>query len=575
MSLAGASEPAPSQATPWALRVQDGVVLGVMVVLAAACIVYEYLLSHYAGRVLGMMEHAIFAMIGVMIVAMGLGSLAARRIKDPNTGFLVVELTLAMLGATGILLIAGAFAFAEDLPIIIGRNFGLPPDAIPRGGLTGTLREATAVLPYAIGALIGLLIGMEIPLIARVREQIYRSNLTHNTGTVYGFDYVGAGLGAAVFITVLLALPPEQVAIGVAAVNLAAGAVFLTLRWPQIRMRRSLALAHGVVLAGLLILAPRAGTWHGLLEDSLYQDTVILSEDTDFQHITVTRRSTAEGTPQHLLYLNGRLQFCSCDEMIYHAMLVAPPLLASARTNAILLIGGGDGLALRNILRWDPKRVTVLELDQRMVSLFSTPETSGINAPLVALTNNSFTDPRVQVIFGDAFNTAQALMAEGNRFDAIVVDLPDPNHPDLNKLYSVRFYSMLRRLLAGDGVLSVQSTSPFHAQDAFLTVGVTLREAGFAQIARYRTNVPSFGEWGWTLAAPTGAPLPDRLATSRHTIPEGSWATADLITAGFAFPKGFLAKEKALEPNTISGNRMYRLHRDAWARDEITVTGQP
>ncbi|MGF1454068.1 MAG: polyamine aminopropyltransferase [Alphaproteobacteria bacterium] len=574
MTAAEARVPARTAPAPWPLWLQDGVVLGVMVVLAAACIVYEYLLSHYAGRVLGMMEHAIFAMIGVMIVSMGLGSLAARRIRDPDTGFLVVELSLAVLGASGILLIAGAVAFAQDLPVIIAQNFSLPRDAVPTGALTAAVDRAAGTVPYLVGAAIGVLIGMEIPLIARVREALYRRHLTHNTGTVYGFDYVGAGLGAAIFITVLLALPPEQVAVGVAAVNLTAGTAFLALRWRQVSARRTLAAAHALVLLALLLIGTRSGTWHALLEDSLYQDHVILAEDTDFQHITVTGRTTGTGM-EHRLYLNGRLQFCSCDEVIYHSMLVAPPLLAAARTDDILLIGGGDGLALRNMLHWEPRRVTVLELDRRMVSLFSERQAGGANAPLIALNESSFDDPRVNVRFGDAFNTAQALLAEGRRFDAIVVDLPDPSHPDLNKLYSVRFYALLRRLLTGDGALAVQSTSPFHARDAFLTVGVTLEAAGFGRVAPYRANVPSFGEWGWTLAAPDGAPLSTRIAQSRQSIPAQSWATPDLIEAAFAFPKNFLARADDLTPNTVSGNAMYRLHQDAWAREDITVTGQP
>ncbi len=557
----------------WRLRLQDGTVLGVMVVLAAACIVYEYLLSHYAGRVLGLMEHAIFAMIGVMIVSMGLGSLAARRIVNPNLGFLVVELSLAVLGALGILAIAGAFALVEVFPQVLAEAFRLPPDAVPQGGAVESLRQAVGAVPYAIGALVGFLIGMEIPLIARVREAIHRRHLSHNTGTVYGVDYLGAGLGAAIFITVLLALPPERVGLGVAGVNLLAGAVFLALRWRDVPARRVLAAAHGAIVVVLIALAPRIGDWHGTLEDTLYRDRVVFKTDTDFQRITVTRREGASRQASLSLYLNGRLQFCACDEAIYHAMLVAPPLLAAARTDHILLVGGGDGLALRNILRWQPETVTVLELDRRMVDVFSGTAGGRVGAELARLNANSFADPRVSVTFGDAFNTSLALMAEGRRFDAIVVDLPDPNHPDLNKLYSVAFYRTLRRLVTGDGTLAIQSTSPFHARDAFLTVGRTLEAAGFPRVARYRANVPSFGEWGWTLAAPAGRPLQHRIAESPRAIPGESWANRALIAGAFAFPTGFLERAETLEPNTISGNRMYRLHREAWSRDALSIGG--
>ncbi len=593
----GAHSASPVDQAPWELRFQDGVVLGVMVVLAAACIVYEYLLSHYAGRVLGLMEHAIFTMIGVMIVAMGIGSLAAKRIRDPDTGFLVVELGLAVIGSTGILVIAGLFAFAADFPQIIGRNFGLPGDAAPTGGLTQSLESLVSVVPYAIGAMVGALIGMEIPLIARVRERIYAAHLAHNTGTVYGMDYIGAGIGAGLFIAVLLALPPEKVSVGVAAVNLLAGAVFLALRWKAVKWPRLFAALHGILFLGLMVVGWHAGSWHDRLENSLYRDTVVFSKDTDFQHLTVTRKVLGgDGGVRHSLYLNGRLQFCSCDEAIYHGMLVAPAMLASARTDQVLLIGGGDGLALRNILRWNPEAVTVLELDREMVRLFSEPvEQDGkvINGDLLALTEGSFQDPRVEVVIGDAYNTVDDLLADNRRFDVILVDLPDPSHPDLNKLYSTPFYARLRGLLAGDGTLAVQSTSPFHAKDAFLTIGVTLRAAGFGDVARLRTNVPSFGEWGFTLAglpqgnamdapaqavaapAVLGRPLSQRIAQSRHTIPEASWASADLIQAAQVFPKDFFNGESALEPNGIGRNRLYRLYRQSWSRDEIAIGSRP
>ncbi|MGB0747392.1 MAG: polyamine aminopropyltransferase [Magnetospiraceae bacterium] len=558
-------------------RLKDAAILLIMMVLAGAGLIYEYLLSHYAGRVIGLMEHAIFTMIGVMIVSMGVGALAAKRLKDPETAFVVLELAIALIGATAVLMIAGMFAFVAELPRLIAANFGMPFDAVPHGGLSHHLETWAKYFPYVAGFVLGAGVGMEIPLIARVRERLYQAHLEHNTGTVYGLDYIGAGVGAAIFVAILLAVPPERAALWVAAANLTVGLAFLILRWRHVRHPRLFAGAHGLIGLFLLFLSFNVADWRQSLENLLYEDRVIFSKSTDFQHITLTERRTAPDMPaQFSLFLNGRLQFCTCDEAVYHAMLVGPPLLASARNKDILVIGGGDGMAVRDILRWHPDQVTVLELDQQMIRLFSEPvalEGRVINERLLEISNRSFKDPRVQVILGDAYNSIDQILREGKRFDTIIVDLPDPSHPNLNKLYSARFYAKLRQALAGDGAIAIQSTSPYHARDAFLTVGVTLEAAGFGSVERYHANVPSFGEWGWTIAVPQGRPASQRLAESTHPLPSGFWATKSFLKAAYEFPEGFLAAAEGLEPNTLGSHRMYLLHQKAWGQREIKVTG--
>ena len=165
-----------------------------MAVLAACGLIYEYLLSHYAGRVLGVMENAIFAMIGVMIVSMGVGAFSAKLIKCPFSGFAWLEVFIALLGASGVLLIAVVFAVVDIFPRVLSENYGLPIYLIPTGGLTETMNEIAEIFPYVIGFFIGAMVGMEIPFIARVRENIYGQHIEHNAGTIYGADYIGAGI---------------------------------------------------------------------------------------------------------------------------------------------------------------------------------------------------------------------------------------------------------------------------------------------------------------------------------------------------------------------------------------------
>jgi len=161
-------------------RLWDDVLLILtMAVLAGCGLIYEYLLSHYAGRVLGIMESTISAMIGLMIVAMGLGAFAARKIQCAFNGFVWLELTIAFLGSSSILIIGGLIALTQTFPEILGSMFNLPPDAYPRGGLFKQLSFIAFNSPYFFGLILGFFIGMEIPLIARIREEIHQKHPRH------------------------------------------------------------------------------------------------------------------------------------------------------------------------------------------------------------------------------------------------------------------------------------------------------------------------------------------------------------------------------------------------------------
>ena len=558
----------------WQRFTVDISIISILAILAGCGIIYEYLLSHYAGRVLGLMEHAIFTMIGVMIVSMGVGALAAQKIKDANSGFVIIELSIAFIGSLSVVLIAWVMALTNEFPKVLGENYGLPADLIPRGGGLLTLTQFSEVFPFIIGFILGCLVGMEIPLIARVREEIYNARLKHNTGTVYGADYLGAGVGAAIFIIFLLSISPARAAIWVSSVNLIVGFLFLIIRWKKIRYNGILAGLHMTFACFLIYLSTNIEHIQQGLENTLYTDEVIFSQNTNFQYIVLTQRNTGADKPIYTLYLNGRSQFCSCDEALYHSMLVNPPLLASARQDHILLIGGGDGLAVRDILKWNPQSIDVLELDRGMIDLFSKEQKIDgevVNQPLLDLNQYSFSDKRVNVIYGDAFNSVDDLIQQRKKYDAIIIDLPDPSHPDLNKLYSTIFYKKVRELLSGDGALSIQSTSPYHARDAFLTVGVTLRAAGFKFVERYHANIPTFGEWGWTIATTVGQSPSKRILRDSQKIPENMVSNIGFIMSSFDFPNGILENEKFIKPNDKDSNLMYILHEKSWLREEINV----
>lgn len=549
----------------------DVLLLGIMAILAGCGLIYEYLLSHYAGRILGALEAAIYTMIGLMIVSMGVGAFAARKIRCAFTGFAVLELTVALCGSLAILITAAVIGFGQQLPLIVAQTLGLPSDQLPDGGFIGSLQKLSEYLPYFWGVLLGLMIGMEIPLIARVRQALSEAHLMHNAGTIYGADYIGAGIGAAVWVGFMLAIDIQLAAALTASFNLLAGLVFIWRFWSQIRHVKILLAGHITATGILILLALHGPTWEQSFNNLLYKDNVVYAKATRFQQLTFTERLRGNGLgPVYSLYINGRLQFSSSDEHIYHAFLVHPTLAASARHDKVLIIGGGDGLGLTQVLKWQPKQVTLMDLDQDLVQLFKQPDADmppHLSQALLSLNKDALNDPSVRLIFDDAFNGVDKLLKNEEKFDAIIVDLPDPSHPDLNKLYSDVFYLKLKELMSADAALTVQSTSPYHAPNAFISVGNTLELAGF-NVDQYHHNVPSFGEWGWTIATLSGKGPQSRLNAIEHLPINDDWLTPELMKAAFAFPGDFYDDKHAIKPNILGSSQLYQYHQQAWLENQ-------
>ncbi len=552
----------------------DVLIISIMAVLAGCGLIYEYLLSHYAGRVLGTVEHTIFAMIGLMIVAMGLGSFAAKKIKDPFSSFAWLELAIAVVGLSAVFLIALTFSLSNTLPQIIAQTYGLPPDLQPEGGFIAAFHSFASISPYLIGFLLGFLIGIEIPLIARIRETIYQKHIHNNAGTVYGADYIGAGCGAAIWIVFMLSMEISTAAAATASANLAAGLIFYVRYHHKIKYSQFFLLCHLILIAATLIVFKHGQSWEITLENTLYKDEVIYSAHTQYQHVTITRRvMNPEQAPVYSLYINGRTQFSSIDEAIYHEMLVHPAMMASGNQKNILIVGGGDGLAAREVLKWNPESVTLLDLDQSIIQFFKEEkfdETRGviINAPLIKLNAHALSDKRMNIIIGDAFNKIDSLLRQQLLFDSIIVDLPDPSHPDLNKLYSDRFYQKLALLLAGDGAIVIQSTSPYHAKDAFLSIGKTVKAAGLLHVEQYHTNVPSFGEWGWTIATKNGKSPLARLNSLDEPSVKTQWFTLNLAKSAFHFPNNYFNRIGEVEINRLGSHTLYNYHQQAWQQEQ-------
>jgi spermidine synthase len=481
------------------------VVLAVSMFLTGGCgLVAQYILSTVSTYILGNSIEQFSVVIALMLLMMGIAGAVQSLISDHRLveKFVVVEVLIALFSGFAPVALYAAYARMSDHFVVA---------------------QVLLVL------IVGFLIGIEIPLAIRINER-YAPSLKGNIASIWSLDYVGSFVGALVWAFFLIrTLPIDRIGFVVAFFNLGvAGLTLLYFAWIGRSAWRlpglGLAMA-GIALAFGLRSAP---AWTDGIERSLYDDPIIHAETSPYQRIVVTENRRLGETR---LYLNGNLQFSSLDEPIYHEHLVHPAMHLAARRSHVLILGGGDGLAVREVRKYpDVRRITLVDLDPAMVRL------ARDHTVFRQLNENAFADARISVVPPSGVTPSglrrPVMQAEGeakpgqrppmrqvaevdvvtvdaDRFlagvtepaDVLIVDLPDPNSIELAKLYSREFYRKARRALSRDGVMVVQSTSPYHARETFLCIRRTIAAAGFGTLPTH-DNVPSFGDWGWILAAP-------------------------------------------------------------------------
>jgi spermidine synthase len=303
-----------------------------------------------------------------------------------------------------------------------------------------------------------------------------------------------------------------------------------------LRVRSILVLA---ILAAGFGSADRLTTF---AEESLFADSVVYATTTRHQRIVVTR-----GRAGFQLFLNGNLQFSSADEYRYHEALVHPAFAVNPTARRVLICGGGDGLALREVLRYDTvDEVTLVDLDKGMTDL------STAFPPLAELNAYAYADPRVVVVNADAMNW---IRDDTSLFDAVIIDFPDPNSFALGKLFTTRFYGLLRARLAPGGAVTIQCTSPLFARSAYWCIVRTLEASGFV-VRPYQTTVPSFGVWGFAVAALEPFPTP-------ATAPRGlRYLESDMMASMFVFSADMDAVE--VEINRLDNQALVRYYESEW-----------
>lgn len=491
------------------------------VFLVSLCgLIYELLLATLSSYLLGSSVLQFSLSIGIFIGSMGAGSYASQFVRNNLLrAFVLIEVALAVVGGFSASALFAVYTF----------------DGV-------VYYPALCLLLLAVGSLTGI----ELPLLTRLINDY--GGLRKTLAQALSFDYLGALIGSIAFPLVLLPMfGAVRTSFAVGLLNIAVAAYTVRVfrnRFAVPRVPIALCAAGLTVLAMGFAAADKASSW---FESRLYRDQIVYSAQTRYQHLVITRWHD-----DLRLFINGQLQFSSMDEYRYHEALVQPAMSLTRSRENVLIIGGGDGLAMREVFKHsDVKSVTLVDLDPRMTSL-------GRSYPAIAALNrHSFDDPRAHVVNQDAYKFLED-PAQSALYGVIVVDLPDPNSEALAKLYSVEFYRLVSRHLAQGGVMVTQATSPYFARPAFWCILRSVEAAGL-EATPYHAYVPSFGDWGFVMAAHGRKP---DLADASIDVPT-RFLTRDTTAAMADFDKDIAPVP--VQPTTLDRPRVI----DYYAEEEV------
>ncbi len=500
-------------------------------VVAACGLLYELAAGTLASWLLGDSVLQFSTIIGAYLFAMGLGSFLSRYVERQLIAtFIGVELLVATLGGL--------------MPALLFMAHNGLHGASGASGAGGAFR----LLLYGMVLLVGALVGFEIPLVMRILKAQFRERwqLSELVSQVLTFDYLGA-LAVSVAFPLLFLPQLGLVRTGVAFGLMNAGVAVWTM-WlfrADIRAFRAWGITAALVIATLIGVAFGAERITAWAEQRFYGDRIAYAASSDYQRIVVT----ANEAGQRRLFLNGNLQFDSRDEYRYHEALVHPVMAAHGGPRRVAVLGGGDGMAVREILKYPSvESITLVELDPHMTRLFREEPT------LAALNAGALSSPKLSVINQDAFTW---LEAAGESFDIIVIDFPDPSNFALGKLYTTTFYELIDKRLSASGYAVVQSTSPLVARRSYWSIVATLEAVGLRTMP-YHAHVPSFGEWGFIIASrrPWRAP---------ESLPQGlRFLSVAGLPALSHFPTDMGRVESPV--NRLSNQVLVQLFEQEWGR---------
>jgi spermidine synthase len=492
-------------------------------------IVAEYIQSTLATYFLGDSIFQWTMILSTMLFAMGVGSrISARFTTQILEKFLWAEFTLSLLTSCAALVTYVAMGYSTYVAVFI----------------------------YGFALLIGLLIGMEIPLVTRINEE--NEELRTNIAGVMEYDYYGSLLGGIFFVFVglpYLGLTYTPFVLG--ATNLT---VALFLLW---KTKNSIATKHlkaFYVAAPMLILLlvflginAEKIVLHG--EQKRYGDKVVFSEQTRYQKITITQYKE-----HYWLYLNGSKQLCTFDEWLYHEPLVHPAMQLTQTPKSVLILGAGDGCAIKEVAKYpEVEKITLVDIDPEMTSIGKT------NPIFMKMNDSSYYNPKLKVINQDAF---QFLEQNNTFYDVIILDFPDPKSIDLNRVYTKEFYKLCSGVLRSNGIIVTQAVSPYYTSRAFRSIEKTMSAVGF-NVLPIHNHVYSFGEWGWIIGSKqlSSSDMKNILTKSpfRTDIPV-QWINQESMQLMTSFGKDLFISD-TIEVNTVHNPVLYRYYLDGnWAK---------
>lgn len=492
-------------------------ILFLNVLIIAACgLIYELLAGTVASYVLGDSVTQFSLIIGLYLSALGVGAWLSRFLdRDLAARFVDVELAVALIGGLSAPLLFIGFSRLEWFRLFL----------------------------FLVVFVIGVLVGLELPILMRILKE--HLDFKELVSRVLSFDYVGSLFAAVLFPMFLmprLGLVRTSIVFGL--LNAAVGLYGTWLLRPLMRGVAVLRVRAALVVIVLVIALVRADALTTLAEDELYAHDIVYSTSSPYQRILVTKAPTG-----FQLFLNGNLQFSSADEYRYHEALVHPAMSAARTPRRVLILGGGDALALREVLKYRAvEQVTLVDLDPKMTGL------SEAFPPLGELNGHALRDRRVRVVNEDAMIWIERAR---DTFDGVIIDFPDPSSFALGKLYTTRFYRMLRARLAPDAVVSIQATSPLFARQSYWCIVRTMEAAGL-HVRPYQTTVPSFGVWGFALAMQRPFDQPRRVSVPVRFLDDQTLASM------FVFPRDMTAVP--VEINRLDNQMLVRYYEDEWRR---------
>lgn len=487
-------------------------------IIAICGIIYELIIGAISSYLLGDSVKQYSITIGLFMSAMGIGSYLTKRFKhNLFDTFVMIELLIGLVGGISAVFLFASYGYSNTYYLVM----------------------------YGTIIVIGILVGLEIPILTRIIEE-NEHNLRITIANVLSFDYIGALIGSIAFPLILLPhLGHIKTSFFVGFINIMVANVIIFKYANYIKYIKQLKLIAFLITCLILAGFFTADQTANRIENNLYRDQIIYKKQTVYQKMVVTKHRD-----DMRLFLNGNIQFSSRDEYRYHEALVHPAMSLAKNRDNILILGGGDGLAAREIFKYDDvRKVTLVDLDPEVIRFCRT------NPLVSALNKGSLDNDKMTIINQDAY---KFLEETDGQYDVIIIDLPDPNNESLNKLYTNLFYRLVYSRLSRNGMISIQSTSPYYAKDAYWSIVKTVESENFS-VASYHTFVPSFGDWGFTLASKA----PFNEADIRITVPT-KYLDNTMVHSLFDFGMDEKDTKNAVKINRLTNPVLIDYYQKAW-----------